>query len=226
GALTRALEAVPNTSVTFTVGARLVEADLRVLTRGFGDDRTPGNYLVFAPAAAAPAYQVVRDWDRAHPLLRFVDLRDLVVGLAPERPVMDEADGWHVLARTADLTPVLRVRDAGGIWEIEAAFHPSQTDLILRPAFPALITNVVGQIRTTTRIRLGEGLPGAAVVADDTAAVGAVLEPGIYRGSPESEPQVGGELVLASLLAPSESRLGQVGMAVPSAAASEQGGEA
>ncbi|HLU83150.1 MAG TPA: BatA and WFA domain-containing protein, partial [Trueperaceae bacterium] len=136
GALTRALEAVPNTSVRFSVGARLVEADLRVLTRGFAEDKTPGNYLIFAPVAEAPVYQVVRDWDRAHPLLRFVDLRDLVVGLDPARPALAEADGWQVLARTADLAPVLRVRDAEGIWEVEAAFHPSQTDLILRPAFP------------------------------------------------------------------------------------------
>lgn len=229
GALTRALEAVPNTSVTFTVGARLLQADLRVLTRGFVGDPMPGNYLIFAPAAAAPVYQVVRDWDRAHPLLRFVDLRDLVVGLDPDRPPLDEADGWQVLARTADLTPVLRVRartlDSGGIWEVEAAFHPSQTDLILRPAFPALITNVVGQIRTTTRIRLGEGLPGAAsngVGAPQGA--GAVLEPGIYGAEAEAAAAAGaadlGEVVLAALLSPTESRLGLVGVAVPSLAAS------
>ena len=223
GALTRALEAVPNTAVTYSVGARLVQADLRVLTRGFVGNQSEGNYLIFAPAAPAPVYQVVRDWDRAHPLLRFVDLRDLVVGLDPERAPLAEGDGWQVLARTADLTPVLRVRDAGGIWEVEAAFHPSQTDLILRPAFPALITNVVGQIRTTTRIRLGEGLPGN-VGTTDGAVDGAppsgraVLVPGIYGAAAD------GELVLASLLSPGESRLGLVGAAVPSFAGAASAG--
>lgn len=227
GALTRALEAVPNTAVRFSVGARLVEADLRVLTRGFIGDQTPGSYLIFAPAAAAPVYQVVRDWDRAHPLLRFVDLRDLVVGLDPERPPLDAADGWQVLARTADLTPVLRVRDTGGVWELEAAFHPSQTDLILRPAFPALITNVVGQIRTTTRIRLGEGLPGAAAAAGDDEAGGrAVLRPGVYGAGEETGAGAVGEVVLASLLSPGESRLGLVGVAVPGAAAGVDQAEA
>lgn len=223
GALTRALEAVPNTSVTYTVGARLVQADLRVLTRGYIGDQMPGNYLTFAPAAAAPVYHVVRDWDRAHPLLRFVDLRDLVVGLDPDRPRLDEADGWQVLARTADLTPVLGVRDVGGVWEVAAAFHPSQTDLILRPAFPALITNVVGQVRTTTRIRLGEGLPGAAATGAEAALrADAVLVPGIYATSDPAGAEGGGEVVLASLLSPSESRLGLVGAAVPSAAATAE----
>jgi hypothetical protein len=224
GALTRALEAVPNTSVRFSIGARLVQADLRVLTRGFVGEQSEGNYLIFAPAAAAPVYQVVRDWDRAHPLLRFVDLRDLVVGLDPDRAPLDEADGWQVLARTADLTPVLRVRDAGGIWEVEAAFHPSQTDLILRPAFPALITNVVGQIRTTTRIRLGEGLPGTALAAEGAAqSARAVLEPGIYGTEPDGA-DAAGEVVLASLLSPGESRLGLVGAAVPSIASATAAG--
>ena len=231
GALTRALEAVPNTVVRFSIGARLVEADLRVLTRGFVGDQTPGNYLVFAPAAAAPQYQVVRDWDRAHPLLRFVDLRDLVVGLDPERPPLTEADGWQVLARAADLSPVLRVREAEGIWEVEAAFHPSQTDLILRPAFPALVTNVVGRIQTTQRIRLGEALPGTAATADDPLlGAGAVLQPGIHGVGQERGADTG-EVVLASLLSPGESRLGRVATAVsgpsePTGSAAEDPGVA
>ena len=276
GALTRALEAVPNTTVRYSVGARLLEADLKVLTRGFvggqaqGDDLARGNYLVFAPAAAEPVFQVVRDWDRAHPLLRFVDLRDLVVGLDPARQPLSEDDGWRVLARTADLTPVLRVREADGVWQLEAAFHPSQTDLVLRPAFPALVTNVVSQVRTTTRVRLGEGLPGGVTVlgADGRVALGALLEPGVFqasqsagsagadqagadqagadragadqagaaaeasdaagsaaaetsnRGLPDArQGMTGGTVVLASLLAPGESRLEPVGTAVTSAAA-------
>lgn len=228
GALTRALEAVPNTEVRYSVGARLVEADLKVLTRGFVGEQAPGNYLIFAPPAAEPEFQIVRDWDRAHPLLRFVDLRDLVVGLDPQGQPLTEGEGWHVLARTADLTPVLRVRETGGVWELEAAFHPGQTDLVLRPAFPALVTNVVSQIRTTTRVRLGEGLPGGvtAVAADGDVGQGVLLEPGVFHSTSVDGSRPGGEVVLASLLSPAESRLALVGTAVVSIAGSGEGSPA
>jgi len=195
GPLLRALEAMPNSETSLVRAAALVPADLHVLTRASAEGLPPGHYVLFAPPAEAPEYRVIRDWDRAHDLLRFVDLRDAVVGLDPTSEAFGEEDGWQVLARTADLTPVLRLRDDGDSWILQAAFHPSQTDLVLRPAFPALIANVVAAMEPSERIRLGET---AATV--DT---GPVLEPGVYQRD--------GAVVLASLFSSAESRLPRTG---------------
>src|SRR5690606_2287879 len=139
---------------------------------------------------AEPAYAVVRDFDRAHPLLRFADLSEAIVGLDPAwEPWPADEEGWRVLARTSDLTPVIRVREQGPL-ALEFAFHPSQTDLTLRPAFPALFANVVAALGTTEAVRLGEAAEGG----------GPWLEPGVH----ELED---GTVVLGSLLSAGESRL-------------------
>ena len=230
GALTRALAAVPNTSVRYSVGARLLEADLKVLTRGAVGGDEPGNYLVVAPPVAEPRFAVVSDWDRAHPLLRFVDLSELVVGLAADGPGWEPGAGWRVLARASDLTPVMRVRDDGAVFEVQLAFHPSQSDITLRPAFPALVANVVDRIRTTSRVRLGEAPPGNAGDAVSALGSATLLRPGAYRiletglqeldgaaagsgaGSADgpgeaADPTGAAPVLLASLLAAGESRL-------------------
>src|SRR5690606_37530051 len=99
-------------------------ADLKVVSRAGADGLPPGNYLLFPPRAAEPEYQLISDWNRADSLMRFVDLRDVVVGLDPERQAWEETEGWQVLARTADLTPVVRARqDASGL-TLQLAFHP------------------------------------------------------------------------------------------------------
>ncbi|MFO7545322.1 MAG: BatA domain-containing protein [Trueperaceae bacterium] len=194
GPLLRALEAMPNAETSLVRAAALLAADLHVLSRANAEGLPPGRYLMFAPPAEAPDYRVVKDWDRAHDLLRFVDLRDTVVGLDPTREAWEE-EGWLVLARTADLTPVLRLREDEDFWILQAAFHTSQTDLVLRPAFPALIANVVAAMEPTERIRLGE-----TAATGDT---GPVLVPGVHA--------LDGTVVLASLFSSAESRLPRSG---------------
>lgn len=207
GPLIRALTAVPNAEASFSVGARLLSADLRVLRGSDASELLPGAHLLFAPPAQEPRFAVVRDWDRAHPLMRFVDLRDLVVGLGPVDQAWANEPGWQVLARTSELEPVLRAREVEGAWQVQAAFHPSQSDLVLRSAFPTLIANVVAAVETTARVRLGEALPGPPLDAEPEDAGGVVLSPGVRR----VRTTVGGvasELtVVASLLSASESRL-------------------
>lgn len=230
GALTRAVAAVPNTAVRYSNGARFLQADLKVLTRGDVGGSEPGNYLIVPPPAAEPRYALVSDWDRAHPLLRFVDLSELVVGLAGEGSPWEPDPAWRVLARTADLTPVMRVRDDGSVFELQLAFHPSQSDIVLRPAFPALMANVVERIRTTSRVRLGAAPPGAA----SGEGAGRLLAPGAYAPDASgglvplgsaAEGATGGAgdggpsgLVLASLLSAGESRLPRSGELMGSAA--------
>ncbi|NLG08457.1 MAG: VWA domain-containing protein [Deinococcales bacterium] len=186
--LLRALTAVPLTQVGVATDAAFRPgADLKVLRRASPEGLPPGNYLLFPPPAAEPDFRLVRDWDRVDPLTRFVDLRDVVVGLDPSAEAWDE-EGWRVLARTADLTPVMRARQDENGLVLQLAFHPSQSDVVLRPAFPALVANLLGGLDATTRLRLGEPLPDGA---------GAVLEPGVYADG----------AVFASLLAADESRL-------------------
>lgn len=248
--LLRALNAVPGVAVYGAVDAVSRPADLHVLTRHLPDEAAiaalpPGNYLLLQPPAQAPAYHVVRDFDRAADVMRFVDLHDALVGLDPQRPSWEAAsdtpippeatDGrggsetgsasapWRVLARADDLTPLLRARrtEAGAV--LQFAFHPSQSDLVLRPAFPALLANWVGSLDVTPRVRLGEALPGGEVVLEPGVyPLGAGAEPGSPTASVSPSTR-GAAVALASLLAPDESRLGAASAFGAAADAVEQG---
>ncbi len=205
-ALRRALGAVPGVEVQVTGAARFVAADLRVLTGVAPDGLRPGDHLLLPAPAAEPEARRVADWDRAHPLMRFVDLRETVVGLGPSTggatgpataPALPwatdvatlESEGWTVLARTGDLRPVLALRERDGVRAFAFGAHPSQTDLVLRAAFPTLVANLVELFRGSGRAPLG-------VRADDGARV---TEPGLAR--------VGGREVTVSLLDETQSRL-------------------
>ena len=198
----KALAAVPGVSVRAMTSAATATADLRVLVRTSAEGLEPGAYMLFAPAAVAPDYQTIQQWDRGDPLLRFADLRDVVVGLEPGRPAWAEGEGWRVLASTGALEPVLRFRDVDGVRVLQFAFHPSQTDLVLRAAYPALLANLVRLVRGDLSLGLGDALPVGARSLPDQASVpeGAwVLEPGVYRS--------GATTLLANLTSESESRL-------------------
>lgn len=193
--LVRALASVPLTRVSVTPDAAFrASADLKVVQRADPQGLPPGNYLLFPPPAAEPVYQVIREWDRADPLLRFVDLRDVVVGLDPGRPAWEESGEWRVLASTADLTPVIRSRQGPDGLLVQLAFHPSQSDIVLRPAFPALMANLLAGLGGTARVRLGQPLPGATQP---------VLQPGVYTVQVDGAPAE----VYASLLSEGESSL-------------------
>lgn len=195
----RALQSLSGLEFRVTGNAGEVAADARVLFGVADDDLPPGNVLVFQGAAEEPRYLSIRDWDQSDSLLRFVDLREVVVGLAADGP-SEDPPGWETLARAADLSPVLsRKRDDDGT-VIRAAFHPSQTDLVLRPAFPALMANVMNEFRGLSTVPLGS--PSQALDAEGRQ-VERLLEPGLYRLTNGSEPAV----VAASLLSLGETRL-------------------
>jgi hypothetical protein len=130
--------------------------------------------------------------------MRFVDLQDVVVGLEPQRAVWPSGDGWQTLASTGELEPVLRYRDRDGVRVLQAAFNPTQTDLVLRSAFPALIANYVRLVRGDVSVALGAALPPGTTL--EGAAATYALRPGVYR-------EAGGAVVVASLDSDAESRL-------------------
>lgn len=197
--LRRALSAVPGVEVQVTGSAAFVAADLRVLTGAAPDGLRPGDYLLLPAPAEEGAARRIADWDRAHPLMRFVDLRETVVALgplggaarAPWALTADaaEAEGWTVLARTADPRPVVAWRERAGVRALAFGMHPSQTDLVFRAAFPTLVANALDAFRGADRAALG-------VVADDGRRV---VAPGLAR--------VAGREVTVSLLAEAQTRL-------------------
>ncbi len=213
--LRRALTAVPGVTVTVTGAAERLTADLRVLTGADPDALLPGDHLVVAPRVDDPQGRLVAGWDRADPLLRFVDLREVAVGLGPlavpegaaaeaaagpqATPAAPppwaatvgqaEAAGWQVLAWTGDLRPVLAYRERAGVRVLVLGVHPSQTDLVFRPAFPTLIANALDAFRGAERAPLG--------VVDDAGM--RVTSPGMAR--------LGGREVTVNLLNEDQTRL-------------------
>ena len=168
-----------------------LQYDVLVTSNDPPEALAPGRYLFFRPPSEEPRYQQIADWDRSDPLLRFVDLTGVTVGLPAEEadPVLPEGE-WRVLAQTGDLSPALLRLSEPGIEAVALRFNPSQTDLVRRVAFPILMTNLVDTFRGEPRLPLGTPLAGAGARA---------TEPGVYTvdGAPYS----------VSLLSAEESRL-------------------
>ena len=188
----RALRAIPGVTTRLTGLARTTPADVRVLTGIDPDDAPAGDLILLAAPQQQPEYVTIGSWDRADGLLRFVDLREVVVGLAPADEAsasLEDDPGWTVLARSSDLRPVLRWREDERGRVLQFLVHPSQTDLVFRPAFPTLMANVLERFRGEARIALGAS-------GDD--------------GSPITAPgpvEVGGRTVTASLVSVEQTRL-------------------
>lgn len=147
-----------------------------------------GDAILFAPESTAPEYQEIADWVRSDPLLRFVDLTGVVVApsAAPLPLPLARAD---VLAKTSDLTPVLLRWQEAGRELVLFRFHPAQSDLSRRPAFPIVLANALEAFRSETTVPLG-------------TALGADL----WLGQP-GRTEVGGRAYTAAPLPTSESRL-------------------
>jgi len=185
-ALERALNVIPGLSVqTAATLPPNPQADAVVLV-GAPEALPAARTLLFPPPQDDPGYERIADWDRSDPLLRFVDLTNVTV--APSGVPLLEGS-WRTLAQTSSLTPVLLHLQAPQREALAFRFHPSQTDLVRRPAFPILLANAFARFRTDAQVPLG--LP----LGDGARAT----EPGRY--------DVAGRTYTASLLSAEESRL-------------------
>lgn len=173
----RALEALADLDYIVTGQAAPQRADVQVLFGADPEELPETNVLLFSDAAEEPVYRSIRDWEQGNELLRFVDLREVVVGVA-EDLANEELPGWETLVRASDLSPILSRKRENDHLLVRAAFHPSQTDLVLRPAFPALMANIMNGFRGSTSVALGAALPAGATLAGEAVAV--ALEPAIY----------------------------------------------
>jgi hypothetical protein len=82
-------------------------------------------------------------WDKDHPLLRFVDLRD--VGVARARNLA--APGWARPLVQAGDTPLLLAGEDGARRVVIFPFDLRQSNLPLSVAFPILMSNVLGYLQ-------------------------------------------------------------------------------
>jgi hypothetical protein len=85
----------------------------------------------------------VLDWERQHPLLRFVDLTDLNV---EEALVHYPRNGGHSLVQ-GDGTSLMSVIEAPRLRLVTVAFDLMRSDLPLRVAFPVFINNLLRWLR-------------------------------------------------------------------------------
>jgi Ca-activated chloride channel homolog len=202
-AVERALSAIPGVESLRVVAAMPVSTavyDVVVLVGNVPETLPPGRYLIFAPPRAEPSYRSIIDWDRAHPLLRFVDLSGVVVASGEGTPPLAEAD-WRPLAQTDTLSAAIQRLVMPEVEAVYLDFHPTQTDLVNRTAFPIFLYNVFQEFRGEDRLTLGGPLPPAErifVNGQETRAE-RVLVPGLYN--------LDGRLYSASLLSPEQSRL-------------------
>ena len=183
--LERALLAIPGLDLRVSARAPITAANYDVLVSVAPmpepESLPPGRYLFFSPASEDPEFQRIAEWDRADPLLRFVDLQAATVGIDPQAPPLTE-DNWQVLARTARLEPAIaRWRDAERDI-ISMRFHPNQTDIIRRAAFPILMANISETFRQASRLPLGSPLASSSDVLRDgeSQQLSRLLEPGVY----------------------------------------------
>ncbi len=202
-ALERALGAIDGVQVRVTSAAAGQDADLRIVHGRLAQPPATGPTVLLPDRDASAVAATILSWDRADPLLRFVDLSELVVAHLDPAPFGEE-EGWTTLIRgvrevaapspadeaepeeaegegeaEGEAVALLQRRDRpeGPVWRF--AFHPVRGDLTLRPAFPTLVVNLVDAVRSEDRVALGAELPVGA--SRDGAQVTVADEPGLYR---------------------------------------------
>jgi Ca-activated chloride channel homolog len=114
-----------------------------ILDRANPSPLPPGDYLLIASVptnlpitlAGTLEHPAITTWERADPVLQFVDLGSLRVA----RAMALSANGGRVLA--GGDTPLLWAYEGGGIRALLLGFALQDTDLPQRVAFPILIAN-------------------------------------------------------------------------------------
>ncbi len=123
----------------------IAAADVVVLNRTPPVELPPGNYLLLGTTASnlplavdgvVPSPQVLR-WSRSHPVMRYVDLRDVAIA----QTLALRPSGGDVLAEGE--VPIIWAYSAGGIRAIVVGFGLHDSDLPLQIAFPIFLSNAV-----------------------------------------------------------------------------------
>ncbi len=103
----------------------------------------PGNSLIWGGAepkfvTTDTATAQIVDWDRAHPVMRFLDLSDISLNA----PSWIFTGAWAPLAEDSSGT-VIAALDSGGRRDIRASFSPKDSAFASSSAFPIFIANSI-----------------------------------------------------------------------------------
>lgn len=150
GFLEKALNLLPGVRLFKTTPAQYAPSDgfgLTILDANVPQELPGGNLLIFAPpnSALAPVsgtlqYPVIGQTAVNDPLLRFVDLSGVHIGIA-QRII---TPSWaRVLVRSTTGDPLMLAGEIEGKRVVILAFDLHQTDLPLQVAFPILTSNLV-----------------------------------------------------------------------------------
>lgn len=122
--------------------------------------------VAWLPAAAGPERPAV--WARAdesHPAVRGVDGRTLRF----DEVLAYDLKGWNPLAFTARGTPLVAVREPGGVGHALFAFDLTRGNIANDPAFPVLVGDVLEWFARTSPVRVEQ--PGTIRLPADVTAV-------------------------------------------------------
>ncbi len=160
----------------------IAATDVVVLNRTPPVELPPGNYLLVGTTATnlplsvdgvVRAPQVLR-WSRGHPVMRYVDLRDLTIASTLAlRP-----HGGEVLAEGE--VPLIWAYDAQGIRAVVLGFGLPESDLPLVIAFPIFLSNTLSWLSGA----------GAAYEAGDPLVVPAGPHPEAVLTAPDGSSTV------------------------------------
>lgn len=134
----------------------------------FVPDVLPRGNLLFINPPESPLFGVegevrrprIRDWERDHPLLQFVDLREVAIARANRLGV----PSWARVLVQGDDVPLMLAGEREGQQRIVALpFDLRQTNLPLSAAFPILMLNIMGYLEPPGQVDTRDLRPGDAV---------------------------------------------------------------
>jgi Ca-activated chloride channel family protein len=184
--LERALSAYPNVLLSredvFTAGQA---HDIVIFDREAPPELGYGNYLLIDSLAPNLPWKVMRrleaprvtSWDASHPLLRSIDLSDLIIGSATQISSSGEGKG---LVRSGN-TPLMVCYERKNLRVVYLGFNLLESDFPLRVSFPVMVGNILswlyaGALPSATRqVQTGEpfvfsvsgGVEQLAVISPD-----------------------------------------------------------
>lgn len=185
-----------------------------------------GTFPNAGPAQGAPEISspVVLDYDRAHPVMRFIDLSRVTIEKASIFPPPLAA---HTLVESS-AGPLVWTVERPGQRIITFSFDPKDSDLVERPSFPVLVRNIVGWLAPEkldlchVATRCGEGVeiraaPGSKTlgITDPIGRITRIHDPPgqvtfsdtLYTGLYSVRDQVSESLFAANLASPEESNV-------------------
>jgi Ca-activated chloride channel family protein len=144
------------------------EADLVIFDNASAGRLAPGNYIfinAFPPVGGfaelgAEQTPVIFDWNEEHPVLRFVELRDVTIQRAKKLKLPEAS---LVLAESRE-TPLLVYYSGEGVNALIFTFDLYDSTLPLRAAFPILISNCIEFLERERRGEAGSFLRAGTIV--------------------------------------------------------------